>query len=303
MRLFISWSGDTSRAIAEQLRSWLPEVVQRVEPWMSSEDIDAGDRWSLKIARELETCSEGVIIVTAANHERPWLNFEAGALAKTMTESRVRPLLWKVEPKDITGPLAQFQMLRLADREDVLKLVGSLNEGCSEPLSSERLVRAFDRAWGDLQAGLENISDYSEGEPPQASRSQSEMVAEVLDVVRSIQRSIPALLERQESYLSGRQRDTYVGDMGLVTGTGTGTFIPLRQGLEAARGFDTELADDPSVFEPGDQVQHPRYGLGSVVEVRDGYPVVNWDDPKHGKRMHIKNSYSLLKNLGYDPPF
>jgi hypothetical protein len=40
MKLFVSWSQDTSRQIAQDFREWLPLVNQTIEPFMSEEDTD-----------------------------------------------------------------------------------------------------------------------------------------------------------------------------------------------------------------------------------------------------------------------
>ena len=83
MKVFISWSGERSRSIAEALREWLPDVIQAVKPWLSAEDIDKGARWSSDLAHELEDAHVGVICLTPENLEEPWIHFEAGALSKT----------------------------------------------------------------------------------------------------------------------------------------------------------------------------------------------------------------------------
>jgi hypothetical protein len=54
MLVFISWSGERSRYVAEQLRAWLKDVMQTIEPWVSSEDIRQGARWNVDVARKLE---------------------------------------------------------------------------------------------------------------------------------------------------------------------------------------------------------------------------------------------------------
>jgi hypothetical protein len=38
--VFISWSGQRSKALALQLHDWLKAVVQRANPWMSERDIE-----------------------------------------------------------------------------------------------------------------------------------------------------------------------------------------------------------------------------------------------------------------------
>ena len=49
---------------------------------MSSEDISAGVRWQYLISEALEGSSVGILCVTRENQSAPWLNFEAGAIAK-----------------------------------------------------------------------------------------------------------------------------------------------------------------------------------------------------------------------------
>ena len=48
--VFISWSGQRSRAVALALRDWLKAVVQRANQWMSERDIGAGERWDEQIS-------------------------------------------------------------------------------------------------------------------------------------------------------------------------------------------------------------------------------------------------------------
>jgi hypothetical protein len=64
MKVFISWSGTRSQALAQSLRDWLPLVLHFVEPWLSEADIAAGERWAQSVAKELETCNFGIICVT-----------------------------------------------------------------------------------------------------------------------------------------------------------------------------------------------------------------------------------------------
>src|ERR1017187_9800498 len=105
MRVFISWSGERSQRIANILRSWLPGVLQAVKPYFSPDDIAKGTRWSTEIAKELEASRIGLLVLTSENLDAPWLMFEAGALAKNLERSKVCPILFGLEPTDVTGPL------------------------------------------------------------------------------------------------------------------------------------------------------------------------------------------------------
>jgi hypothetical protein len=83
MRVFISWSGKKSAAVADFIRAWLPMLVQSVEPWMSESDIEPGKRWSNELAEQLSSTDVGIICLTRDNLGSAWMLFEAGALAKS----------------------------------------------------------------------------------------------------------------------------------------------------------------------------------------------------------------------------
>src|ERR1051326_6739087 len=117
MRGFLSWAGETSKQVASILRDWLPQVLQAIKPFISSEDIDKGTRWAEKLANELQDTAAGGVRVTPDSIRSPWLNFEAGALSKIVGQSYVCPYLHGLAQVDLVGPLAMFQA-SLATQED-----------------------------------------------------------------------------------------------------------------------------------------------------------------------------------------
>jgi hypothetical protein len=83
VKVFISWSGSQSREVAEALKDWLPRVIQSLRPYVSSEDIDKGTRWSNDISSELASSQIGIVCVTQNSLNAVWTHFEAGALYKS----------------------------------------------------------------------------------------------------------------------------------------------------------------------------------------------------------------------------
>ncbi|WP_447745370.1 TIR domain-containing protein [Enterobacter asburiae] len=157
MNVFISWSGDTSHRVAKVLRDWIPSVIQAVEPYVSSEDIDKGTRWSSDIATELDKSSYGIICLTKQNIHAPWINFEAGALGKSVDKSKVSPFLFRMNPSDVNGPLLQYQSTR-HEKDDIYKLMLSINSSCGEQsLDNERLSKIFEVWWPNLEQNLKDI--------------------------------------------------------------------------------------------------------------------------------------------------
>ncbi len=157
MKVFLSWSGDASHKVALILREWLPSVIQSIEPYVSSEDIDKGARWSTDIASELADSSYGILCVTKDNLHAPWLTFEAGALSKTMDKSFVSPFLFDIKRSEVNGPILQFQST-VFSKDDIKKLLSSLNKASTEgQLSDEKLDKALDVWYPDLESNLNGL--------------------------------------------------------------------------------------------------------------------------------------------------
>ena len=173
MKVFISWSGKVSHKAACILRDWLPVVVPQVEPWVSSEDISKGARWGQKLSKELGETSYGIICTVPGNVNEPWLNFEVGALSKSVEAFHVTPFLFGITPEELSEPLQQFQATNY-DKDDILKLVKSLNSVSSpSPMDVERLNSNFKNAWPGLKEQLDPLLAEASAMKQKESKGQS----------------------------------------------------------------------------------------------------------------------------------
>jgi hypothetical protein len=183
-KVFISWSGELSKQIAEAIRSWLPSVIQSVKPYYTPNDINKGSRWNAEIAHELEESNIGIICLTKDNIEKPWILFEAGALSKNVGSSNVCPIMFNFESSQLTGPLLSFQATRF-EKSDMKKLLKTINEACGESkLDASVLDNVFEMWWPKLEEHIKSIIEDYKGESPQRDRSDRELLEEILSLSR-----------------------------------------------------------------------------------------------------------------------
>ena len=184
--MFISWSGDKSRTVADALHSWLPTVLAgSAQCFMSNQDIRRGDRGMDVIAGELQDRDFGVVVLTSENLQSPWINFEAGALGTSLGAGKVAPLLLDVTRADVVGPLAQFQSTLLTERDDVRQFIRDM--ALDAPDIPEASINAlFDAKWPELEAVIKHAAGAAS---PTTTRTAESMLEELLERVRRIDRA------------------------------------------------------------------------------------------------------------------
>ena len=157
MKIFISWSGKQSMDIAKELKVFVKNVIQVTEPFVSTE-IEKGSQWFIEIATHLAKSKFGIICLTKENLSAPWILFETGALFKGLSESRVCTLLFGVDQKDISDPLALFNGTKFAE-DQVFKLVETINSTLDENrLSTNELKDSFNAHYRRFAKKIDNIA-------------------------------------------------------------------------------------------------------------------------------------------------
>lgn len=189
MNVFLSWSGNLSHEVAKSLVEWIPQVIQAVKPWISSQDIEKGARWFEEIGDSLSNTEFGILCLTASNLSAPWLLFEAGALSKSLGQARVCPLLVNVKNADLVGPLAQFNTSGIG-REEIHRLVGTLNSRlpAEQRRSDNQLDQAFQVWWPHLESklgnALTNFRDTEQHDRATPKRKVDDVLDEILELSR-----------------------------------------------------------------------------------------------------------------------
>jgi hypothetical protein len=203
VKVFISWSGSKSKAVAALLRDELPAIVRAIKPFMSQHDILSGERWAKEIAQELDHTSFGVFCLTSENIGAPWLHFEAGALSKL--EGRVAGLLiGGLKPADFNNPLSQFQH-RYFNKEDIHKLVSDISIAANDDLVSVHKV--LEKMWPDIEQKYREILAIEPELNAPNKRDQEELLEELLlrqrnfdSLIAEVYMKVNSLLPAQDNF-------------------------------------------------------------------------------------------------------
>lgn len=186
MKVFLSWSGQRSKAVAELLSDWIKCVLQASQPWISTRDIDKGAIWFSEISDQLRDTAAGIVCLTQENKEKPWILFETGALAKGLSTSRVCTFLIDLKTSDVEDPLAQFNHT-LPDSSSMWGLVCSLNSGLESARLEEKILRqVFETYWPQFEKKFEAILKAVPAAAAAEPRTEDSILAEILASTRAL---------------------------------------------------------------------------------------------------------------------
>lgn len=207
MKVFLSWSGQRSKEVANLMSDWLCCVIQASRPWISTRDLDRGSLWFGEINDQLKDTTVGIICLTQENKARPWILFEAGALAKGLSTARVCTLLIDLDPKDIEDPLAQFNHT-FPTRESVLGLVKTLNSSLAQNgLDIRILEQVFSTYWPQFEERFQKVLSETEAHTPSKPRPKEDVLGEILENTRMLNSRIRRLETENERYRSKEYLD------------------------------------------------------------------------------------------------
>lgn len=206
MKVFLSWSGNISKEIAEELNKWIPTVVQFVKPYFSPSDIEKGSKWDSEITKNLNESTIGIICVTPNNMHSPWILFEAGALSNKLEKSRVCPLLFELSNPDLTGPLATFQTT-IFNKVEFKKLIQTINKQLGENKVADSILdETFEMFFPKLESKVNEIikKNQPENNTKVVERTERDILEEILELARR-----QYLIENQPTYDLQPTKKTY----------------------------------------------------------------------------------------------
>lgn len=150
--VFLSWSGDQSRKIAELFQTLFNHTFEpTINSFVSSRDIRGGSRSISELFKKLQICNYGICFINSDNVRAPWIQFEAGALSKIVDESRVMILLLDEKCLKLLDdtPLREFQH-KLFYKEHIKSIFEEVIEKFGLTTSKESFMYRFESGWEEF---------------------------------------------------------------------------------------------------------------------------------------------------------
>ena len=202
MKVFISWSGQKSKAVANLLKKWVKYVLQTSSPWVSTHDIEQGRVAMTQLFDTLNEAKIGIICLTPRNHEKPWILFEAGAISSKFDESRVLTLLLDgLDVSNLEPPLGLFQATYPTE-EGMRSLLWRINLLLAVSLDREVFEDVFRTYWPQFEKEYTEIIANVSEDGPVIKREEGEKLDEILKSVRSFDKRVRHLEEGNLNSLS-----------------------------------------------------------------------------------------------------
>lgn len=135
--------------------------------------------------KTLDGSSVGIAVVTPSSSERPWINFEAGAIARAIEPSGgiVAPLLINMRESNLNGPMKTLQVTQF-EKDDFFPLLQAINVRVRSSLTENELRDEFELKWprlvSDVEVAIKNaeaIDPATNSKPPARPQEEVPVVA------------------------------------------------------------------------------------------------------------------------------
>jgi hypothetical protein len=244
MKVFLSWSGGRSGAVATALKELLPSMIHPVSCWMSDASMAKGRPWFEQLKGALDDIVFGIFCVTPENEPSVWLQWEAGFLSSkaSIGDRRVAPLAIGMSKGALNGPLSIYQATD-ATRVDVLRLVKDINLALPEGqrIAESTLETTYGFIWPELETRIKAAIALPVAAPTPPTPSTGDQLAQIVALLRDNQRETAetkamvrlTLMEAQALYqgriFAGSDPTTFLRNSSLAGAPpelGSGTITP-----------------------------------------------------------------------------
>ncbi len=211
MKIFLSWSEERSKKIAEEFKNFLGQTCQQAITFFSFHDIESGTNWANKLMKELEQTNIGLFFFTPENLKSTFMHFEAGGLLrneeKTIENGKIIPVLFGIKKSDIVQPFAMFHMV-IFNKVEIFKLINEINDKFQNPVKNKFLESIFEKFYPETETEIQKIMDSDTTKPK--PRPIEELLDELILNTRNHNSRLDTLDSKAKSLMYIAEQDANV---------------------------------------------------------------------------------------------
>lgn len=163
IKIFLSWSGKKSQELATLFKTYVTDILPKIDFYFSPDDLKGGEKWRQSIEEGLNNNTYGIIFLTPSNLTSKWVYFEAGAISKSTKQAKILPLLYQIDINEIGQPFSDYQC-KMFSKDSILTTIYEMNECQANvyKLPKDTIKRNFDRLSDEIQSNIEQIDKINE---------------------------------------------------------------------------------------------------------------------------------------------
>jgi hypothetical protein len=164
--LFISWSKDRSKKIANELKKFIENVSPTLYPYISINNLHRGAKLVGDLEKAMDNSYEAFFVITPENTHEPWLHYELGYMVGKNKNINCTPILFGVNPGELSELFRERVHIPISFEEE-----NKFKEGLKSKLSqifqalninTSGLDKTCDTHWGDFYSQIKEIANENE---------------------------------------------------------------------------------------------------------------------------------------------
>lgn len=171
-KIFLSWSGDKSKACAELFLRFLSKCVEKQFVFFSQRNLRGGDEWRQRLSEELQQSLIVIAFLTKENiNDSSWITSETASVYFANEDTKIFPILIDLKESEIptnspwnNGPFALIQFTAL-ETYSLINMLRDIQELFSE---NWKEIKNHTTEIGNIIDSIEsndklNVSSYKTG--------------------------------------------------------------------------------------------------------------------------------------------
>jgi len=163
-KIFISWSGNLGKEIAEVFGNWLKEILP-IDELFCSTDLRASSNWYEELKKGLKSSNLGIFCLTDHALSSTWMFYEVGFLNGKKKKKNhdfnhlIYPILFDLKQSNVDRTIFNYIQNSNFKKKQIKNLIIDIAEYHFPSVETETIITSFESKWKMLNKEVKQIID------------------------------------------------------------------------------------------------------------------------------------------------